>query len=145
MTPNNALVTVQIATRSRGVPQATKLRRWARAAMGARGEVTLRVVASREARELNHRYRGRDYATNVLSFTLGEGSHAHGDVVICAPVVTREARAQGKTLDAHYAHLTVHGVLHLRGYDHEDNRGARRMENRERAILSALGYPDPYK
>ena len=112
--------------------------------MGSRGEVTLRVVASGEARDLNRRYRGRDYATNVLSFPLGDGPAAHGDVVICAAVVTREAREQGKPLAAHYAHLTVHGVLHLRGYDHENEGEARRMENRERAILATFGYPDPY-
>ena len=95
------------------------------------------VVGSREGRELNRRYRQRDYATNVLSFSSG-------DIVLCHPVVAREARGQKKTLRAHYAHLVVHGMLHLRGYGHDRLRDAKRMEKREIAILARLGYRDPY-
>ena len=101
-------------------------------------------MAAAEARRLNREYRGRDYATNVLSFPYSDKPLC-GDVVICAPVVAREARAQGKDVRAHHAHLLVHGLLHLRGYDHERGpREAARMEARERAILSRLGFPDPY-
>ena len=119
--------------------------RWARAA-AASGEVTLRYVGEAEGRRLNGEYRKRDYATNVLSFPYGEpGQAAYGDIVVCAPVVAREAREQGKDVAAHHAHLVVHGVLHLRGYDHERGAAdARRMESLERRILRELGFPDPY-
>ena len=120
------------------------MRLWARAALGARAEVTLRVVDGREGRALNHRYRRKDYATNVLSFPYESGREMRGDIVLCAPVVAREARKQQKTLDAHYAHLTIHGILHLRGYDHDTDAGARIMENRERRVLLGLGFSDPY-
>ena len=103
----------------------------------------MRFVAEAEGRRLNREYRGKDYATNVLTFVYGRSPLA-GDVVICAPVVAREARAQGKAIEAHYAHLVVHGLLHLQGYDHEVKSQARRMERRERAILVRLGYPDSY-
>jgi probable rRNA maturation factor len=115
------------------------LRKWARAASPA-GEVTLRIVGSREGRALNRRFRKRDRATNVLSFAYGRA----GDVVLCHPVIAREARAQGKELRAHYAHLVVHGVLHLRGYDHDDKASARRMEAREIRILRRVGFRNPY-
>jgi len=111
------------------------LRKWARAA--ARSEVILRIVGEREGRRLNRAYRRRNRATNVLTFHTG-------DVVLCHPVIRREARVQGKTLAAHYAHLVVHGCLHLRGYDHEKTRDAARMEAREIAILRRVGIRDPY-
>jgi probable rRNA maturation factor len=123
----------------RGLPSAAALRGWARAASGA--EVTLRIVGEREARQLNHRFRKQNSATNVLSFPY---AGAHGDVVLCHPVIAREARAQGKTLAAHYAHLVVHGVLHLRGYDHEKKRDASRMERQELRVLRRIGFADPY-
>jgi probable rRNA maturation factor len=136
---------VQLATRAR-VPPAARLRRWARSALTGRAEVTIRVVGETEGRTLNRDYRGRDYATNVLSFPYGVSAGVlRGDIVLCAPVVAREAREQGKPLDAHYAHLTVHGVLHLRGYRHGRSDEARRMETRERTILRRLGYADPYR
>ena len=144
MTAAAQTVSVQIASRARSVPRGAQFRRWARAALGPRAEVTIRIVTAAEARLLNHRYRGRDYATNVLSFTYEAGRVTRGDLVLCAAVVAREARTQGKSMSAHYAHLTVHGVLHLRGYDHETAAAARLMENRERRILRGLGYPDPY-
>ncbi len=137
-------VSVQIATRARGVPRGANFRHWALAALGARAEVTVRVVTTPEARLLNRRYRGKDYATNVLSFPYETGRTTCGDIVLCATVVAREAREQRKSPGAHYAHLTVHGILHLRGYDHESPAAARVMERHERRILRGLGYPDPY-
>jgi probable rRNA maturation factor len=121
----------------RGVPAAASLRRWA---LGASG-ITLRIVGAREGRRLNATFRGRQKATNVLSFPYGRG---RGDVVLCHPVIAREARAQGKTLAAHYAHLVVHGVLHLRGYAHDRARRARRMEGAEIRALRRFGIADPY-
>ena len=137
-------VNIQNASGSAEIPSPARLRLWARAALGARAEVTLRVVDGREGRALNHRYRRKDYATNVLSFPYESGREMRGDIVLCAPVVAREARKQQKTLDAHYAHLTIHGILHLRGYDHDTDAGARIMENRERRVLLGLGFSDPY-
>jgi probable rRNA maturation factor len=130
---------VQYAVARRGVPGSAALRKWARSASPA-GPLTVRIVGAREARALNRRYRRRDRATNVLSFPYGP----EGDLVLCHPVVAREARAQGKTVRAHYAHLVVHGVLHLRGYAHDDKASARRMEAREVRILRRLGFADPY-
>ena len=133
---------IQRASRASHIPSDARLRRWARATLPA-ATVTLRFVAEAEGRRLNREFRGIDHATNVLTFVYGAAPLA-GDVVICAPVVAREARAQGKAVDAHYAHLVVHGLLHLQGHDHEHESQAGRMERRERAILRALGYPDPY-
>jgi probable rRNA maturation factor len=129
-------VEVQLAVR-RGVPGAAALRSWT---MGASG-ITLRVVGEREGRRLNSRFRKKHRATNVLSFPYGKG---RGDIVLCHPVIAREARAQGKSIAAHYAHLVVHGILHLRGYGHEKKRDAERMERREARILRRFGFADPY-
>ena len=135
----------------KGVPAASSFRKWAAAAVEGRilrGDLAIRVVGAKEGRSLNHHYRGKDYATNVLSFPadLPEGVQVPllGDVVICAPVVAREAREQKKSLAAHYAHLTIHGVLHLLGLDHEDPREADAMELIERDLLARLGHADPY-
>jgi probable rRNA maturation factor len=137
---------IQRGSRAAHIPSDAKVRRWATAALPSRGEVTVRFVASAEAQRLNREFRGRDYATNVLSFRYGTAARApQGDVVICAPVVLREARAQGKAVEAHYAHMVVHGLLHLQGYDHERAADASRMERRERAILAKLGFEDPYR
>jgi probable rRNA maturation factor len=106
-------------------------------------QVTVRFVAEAEGRRLNREYRGKDNATNVLSFPYS-AKPLHGDLVICAPVVAREAKAQQKTLRAHHAHMLVHGLLHLAGLDHERDRDAARMEGRERRILAKLGFADPY-
>lgn len=134
-----------------GLPSPQSFRRWAEAAMTGRirrADLAIRLVGEREGKALNRHYRGKDYATNVLSFPaeLPEGVDLPilGDIVLCAPVVAREARTQGKPLKAHYAHLTVHGVLHLLGLDHEDPREAEAMERIEREVLSGLGIPDPY-
>lgn len=130
-------------------PTNGRIRSWAREALGARGrgvELAVSIVGSAEAHRLNARWRGRDYATNVLSFPVpGPERRILGDVVICADVVRREAREQGKRLDAHWAHLVIHGVLHLMGYDHVRETDARLMEGRERRVLKALGFPDPYR
>jgi probable rRNA maturation factor len=144
-------VSVSYGLPRKGLPAAVSFRRWAEAAARGRirrGDLAIRVVDTKEGRALNHHYRGKDYATNVLSFPveLPEGVDLPmlGDLVICAPVVAREAKEQGKPLAAHYAHLTVHGVLHLLGLDHEDSREAEAMEQLEREILAELGLPDPY-
>jgi len=122
-----------------GAPSPALLRRYAREA--SRASITLRIVGGAEARRLNKSFRRKNYPTNVLSFPYGGGS---GDVVLCHPVIAREARAQGKSLRAHYAHLVVHGVLHLRGHDHLRKTDAARMERAEIRLLRRLGFDDPY-
>ena len=136
---------VQYGTRARGLPTPGQLRRWAQSALARSARITVRIVGGNEGRSLNRSFRGRDYATNVLSFRMGNRRAVEGDLALCAPVIAREARAQGKSLAAHYAHLVVHGVLHLQGHDHETRREARRMERRESRIVTALGFPDPYE
>ena len=131
---------MQLAVPRRGVPGATALRKWALAAPPVE-KLTLRVVGRAEGRRLNRTFRGRNQPTNVLSFSYGT---REGDVVLCHPVIAREARVQGKSLRAHYAHLVVHGVLHLRGYVHEKKRDAARMERLETRILRRIGFTDPY-
>jgi probable rRNA maturation factor len=134
-----------------------QLARWLRAALDAPARLTVRIVGSEEGRALNRTYRGKDYATNVLTFAYGdddgaavpEGDHAGAralvaDLVLCAPVIEREATEQGKTLQAHYAHLLVHGALHAQGHDHEAEAEAEAMEGREREVLATLGFDDPY-
>lgn len=133
---------VQYAFRAEGLPARGEFRRWARAALLEDAELALRVVDEPEGRELNRDYRGKDYATNVLTFAYG-GAPLAGDIVLCAPVVAREAAEQGKPLAAHYAHLTVHAMLHLQGYAHDDERDAVTMEGVESFIMRALGFPDP--
>jgi probable rRNA maturation factor len=118
--------------------------RWARAALSGGGQVTIRLVEADEGRTLNNEYRGKDYATNVLSFPYDNEPLIVGDLVVCPEVVAREAGEQDKPLAAHYAHLVVHGMLHLQGWDHDNDDDAEAMENEEKRILAALGYPDPY-
>jgi probable rRNA maturation factor len=144
-------VSVNYAVPRAGVPAATSFRRWVAAALKGRireADLAIRIVDAREGRALNRHYRGKDYATNVLSFPadLPDGLTLPllGDLVICAPLVAREAKEQGKPPVAHYAHLTVHGVLHLLGCNHEDDKEAEAMEQLEREILAGLGLPDPY-
>jgi probable rRNA maturation factor len=137
-------LTVQYATRAQPLPSERNLRKWVKAALGADARLTVRLVGLSEGRTLNREYRGKDYATNVLTFVLDDGPPYDGDLALCAPVVTREARAQRKDIMAHYAHLTVHGVLHLQGYEHEREAEAAVMEKLETRILKRLGFPNPY-
>lgn len=134
---------IQRVSRAAHIPSDPLLRRWARAALIRPAEVTLRIVAEAEGRRLNRAFRGKDHATNVLTFVY-EARPLAGDVVICAPIVAREAREQGKPVAAHWAHLLVHGLLHLQGEDHERATEAARMERREVRILRGLGFDDPY-
>ena len=138
------MLTVQYAVKTSRLPTPGQFRRWARAALERDARITLRLVGSREARALNRRFRHHDRPTNVLSFNLQNAPRLEGDLALCAPLIAREAREQHKVQAAHYAHLVVHGVLHLQGYDHATAREARRMERRETRILTGLGFPDPY-
>jgi probable rRNA maturation factor len=138
-------LTVQYASDAADLPTRPRLRRWAKAALEHDVCVTVRFVDVAEGRALNRDYRGKDYATNVLSFVYDPPPQVAGDLVVCVPVVLAEAAAQGKTAQAHFAHLLVHGLLHLQGYDHETGAAdARRMEARECAILARLKFPSPY-
>ncbi|MGE5172069.1 MAG: rRNA maturation RNase YbeY [Rudaea sp.] len=137
-------LTAQFDVDATTLPRRPTLRRWAAAALERDAEVTLRFVGAREARTLNRRYRGLDRPTNVLTFVYDDGVSLAGDIVLCAPVIAREARAQRKTLRAHYAHLVIHGMLHLQGYDHQRDDAAAHMEAREIALLRRLGYANPY-
>ena len=135
-----------------GLPAAVSFRKWVAAALDGRireADLAIRLVDDREGLALNRHYRGKDQPTNVLSFPAdlpkGVKLPLLGDLVICAPVVAREAFEQRKPVNAHYAHLTVHGVLHLLGWDHEDEREAECMEQLEREILATLGIGDPYR
>ncbi|MDR3323086.1 MAG: rRNA maturation RNase YbeY [Zoogloeaceae bacterium] len=140
-------LSVQYATGKAGLPVRARFFCWARAALTGGGEVTIRLVTPEEGQTLNREYRDKDYATNVLSFPYhpgGDGEPLRGDLVLCPAVIAREAEEQGKTPERHYAHLVVHGMLHLQGQDHENDAAADAMEQCEREILAALGYPDPY-
>jgi probable rRNA maturation factor len=143
--PRRLAIDLQVAPGAARAPTVGEVRRWARAALARPGEITVRIVGAAEARNLNRRYRGHDHATNVLSFPYAlSARRVHGDIVLCAPVIAREARARGKSVEAHFAHLTVHGLLHLQGHGHSGPRAAARMEALEKRILGKLGYPDPY-
>jgi probable rRNA maturation factor len=146
-------IEIQYGTGRRAVPSVVSLRQWARAALEKDGRtLCIRLVGKAESRLLNKKWRGKDKPTNVLSFPLALArqearvtSHDPlGDIAICAPVVAQEAREQGKPLRVHWAHIVVHGVLHLQGFDHVKDRDAKRMEAREIEILSRFGYPNPY-
>jgi probable rRNA maturation factor len=150
-------VSVGYALPRAGLPAAVSFRKWVAAALDSRireADLAIRIVGAKEGRALNRHYRGKDHATNVLSFPadIADGVKLPrgvklpllGDLVLCAPVVAREAREQKKPLSAHYAHLTVHGALHLLGWDHQDAREAECMEQLEREILAGLGIDDPY-
>lgn len=141
---------LQLAVDGEGLPCLEDFERWVQAALSGHGEaeLTIRVVGSEESRELNNTYRGKDYPTNVLSFPAelpeNVGLPLLGDIVICAPLVAGEAQAQAKTAVDHWAHLTIHGVLHLLGYDHIEDEEAERMEALEVSILESLGIANPY-
>lgn len=142
---------MQFASEADTLPSRAQIRRWVAAALEHPAEITVRIVDADEAQALNQDYRDKDYVPNVLTFEYGEIGHDEsgrgvlgGDVVICAPVVAREAHEQGKPLKHHYAHMTIHGVLHLQGYDHLDPVEADIMESREAAILKQFRIPNPY-
>jgi probable rRNA maturation factor len=145
-------LTVDYQVDANGLPDARQMLRWAQAALLAGvdyAEISLRVVDEAEGRQLNHDYRGRDSATNVLTFALNEGEPVpglplFGDIVLTAEVVAREAQEQNKPLEAHYAHLVIHSMLHLQGFDHQEEEEAFEMESLETVLLNQLGYPDPY-
>ena len=138
---NELSLSVQYASGSEHVPSRPLFRKWVKAALMVPASITVRIVDLDEGRMLNNEYRKKDYATNVLTFVYGEGT---GDIVICSPVIEREASEQNKSIESHYAHMTVHGALHLQGYDHEKEDDAEIMESLEKEIMSRLGYPDPY-
>ncbi|MHB1403912.1 MAG: rRNA maturation RNase YbeY [Thiobacillus sp.] len=150
MAPEFSL-SVQFASGADALPGRAQVRRWVAAALEHSAEITVRIVDAEEAQALNRDYRDKTYVPNVLTFEYGEIGHDEsgrgvlgGDVVICAPVVEREAREQGKPAKHHYAHMTIHGVLHLQGYDHIDPAEAEIMESREIAILKQFHIPNPY-
>jgi len=157
-------LTVQYASGAQHLPTRGQFRRWIKAALHPQGvrrrvpgsfaatlplqrdaKITLRIVDETEGRELNKNYRGKDYATNVLTFVYGDMPELTGDIVICAPVVELEAVAQHRDLAAHYAHLSLHAALHLQGYGHENDADAAGMEQLEIDLMLKLGYPDPYR
>ena len=144
--PPSLSLSVQYACEGDALPSRPQVRRWVKKALeGDSAEVTVRFVEAEEGQKLNREYRHRDYATNVLSFPYIPNPAMAGDLVLCLPVVLKEATEQQKPAEAHFAHLIVHGMLHLQGYDHETSDSeAEIMEAREREILAALGYPDPY-
>ena len=140
----NLRLNFQNASQAFNIPSKSLFKKWSKAALRVDTEVTVRIVDEAEGRALNNGYRGKDYATNVLTFPLAEEPHLIGDIVLCAPVVEAEAKAQNKSIEAHYAHLTVHGTLHLHGYDHQIEEQACLMESIEVTTLLKLGYPNPY-
>ena len=142
--PHSLKLMVQYATKDSDVPTRPHFRRWVKAALMQPAEITLRLVDENEGRELNRDFRDKDYATNVLTFVYNDTAPLSGDIVLCAPVVNREAEQQCKNRIAHYAHLTIHGILHLQGYDHIEDADAIEMERLETQILNKLGYHDPY-
>ncbi len=145
MSAHKLSLSVQYAVGADTLPTRNQFRRWIKAALERDIQVTLRIVDEAEGRALNRDYRGKDKTTNVLTFVYDDIDPLCGDIVICAPVVEREARKQRKDSLSHYAHLAVHAVLHLQGYDHENKTDAAAMEARETAIMVKLGYADPYR
>jgi probable rRNA maturation factor len=151
MSDQHETIDIQYAMAVDGIPSEDAIRQWVLQALPEENkgaELTVRIVDEAEITALNHQYRGKDGPTNVLSFPYegipGVASELLGDIVICAPVVASEAIAQDKPLDAHWAHIVVHGVLHLLGYDHQHDDHAHQMEAREAELLASLGYANPY-
>jgi probable rRNA maturation factor len=143
--PSLALSLQFADARHRALLPRHRVARWIRAALERPAQITVRIVAEDEGRTLNREYRAKDYATNVLTFDYVHDPEIEADLVLCAPVVAREAQAQRIDVATHYAHLLVHGALHAQGYDHEDDGPeAARMEARETAVLATLGFDDPY-
>ncbi|MCG9747431.1 rRNA maturation RNase YbeY [Shewanella sp. Isolate8] len=155
MTPDNPIalqLDLQLATQAKQVPSQAQFESWVRLALGnvmPEAEMTIRLVDEAESQQLNHTYRGKDKPTNVLSFPFESPPEVElpllGDLVICVPVVEKEAEIQGKSLEAHWAHMVVHGCLHLLGYDHIIDSEAEEMESLETQLIESLGFPNPYK
>ena len=143
--PGVLTLSVQYGVAKNRLPSPKQVRSWAKAALLTDVRVTFRLVGAREGRKLNRDFRGRDCATNVLTFAYPDLEPLTGDIVLCAPVIAEEAVDQRKPIEAHYAHLVVHGMLHLQGYDHENNKDAGVMETLEAEIVVKLGYADPYQ
>ena len=143
--PYKVSLSVQYASLCKELPTRQQFRRWVKAALQQDVQCTLRVVDESEGRKLNREFRGKDYATNVLTFVYDDTEPLSGDIVFCAPVVERESAEQDKECLAHYAHLTVHGMLHLQGFDHETDADASRMETMETVLMAKLGYSSPYE
>ena len=143
-----AEITVQVVTTEPSVPAENEILHWASCALAlgdTGGEVTIRITDEAEMQSLNNKWRNIDKPTNVLSFPLHEaGGPLLGDIVVCAPVVKQEAAQQARSLDAHWAHIIIHGILHLMGYDHSEEKEAESMEAKETALMLELGFPDPY-
>ena len=135
---------IKYADRHRAALPRHKVMRWIRHALATDAEITVRIVDAEEGKALNHDYRQKDYATNVLTFDYTQEPLVTADLVLCAPVVAKEAKEQGKTLQEHYAHLIVHGTLHAQGWDHELDEDAQVMELRETEIMARLGFKNPY-
>lgn len=149
-TATKSKISIQRASRLANIPNDRTLRKWISAATNTLtkpAELTVRIVNASEARNLNSAFRGKDYATNVLTFVYSEpkANMLQGDIVLCAQVLAREAREQGKSINAHYAHLVTHGVLHLAGFDHEIEKDAKKMEALEAKIVMGLGFLHPYE
>ncbi len=138
-------LSVQYRVRGNNLPSRPLLRKWALAALKQPAQITLRIVGEKEGRMLNRDFLGKNYATDVLTFTYPDRRPLTGDIALCAPVVTREARERGISMKACYAHLVVHGVLHLQGYDHHQQAEALKMEKMETQIITRLGFRNPYK
>lgn len=136
---------MQYAIDAEGIPTSAQFKKWIKAALTQNAEITIRIVDEPEGQDLNEKFRGKKAATNVLTFFYDDILPLTGDIVLCAAVIEKEAQQQHKALVAHYAHLTVHGILHLQGFDHENDKDASTMEKIETNIVTSLGYNDPYQ
>ena len=138
------VISIQDMVHKKSILKKTECLKWLVPVIDKNAEITIRIVDSEESKSLNTMYRKKNYSTNVLSFLIDDTSHLIGDIVLCAPVIEKEAFEQAKSIEAHYAHLIIHGALHLYGYDHENKKDADMMESKEIKILSGLGFKNPY-
>jgi len=138
------IIAIQDMVHTKPIVKKTHCYKWLAPIIDHNAEITIRIVGSDESKNLNAIYRKKKYPTNVLSFLIDDAHHLIGDIVLCAPVIEEEARDQSKNLEAHYAHLIIHGALHLYGYDHKNKKDAEIMEEKEIKILTKLGYKNPY-
>jgi len=138
------VISIQDMVHKKSILKKTECLKWLTPVIDKNAEITIRIVDSEESKSLNNMYRKKNYSTNVLSFLVDDTSHLIGDIVLCAPVIEKEAFEQAKSIEAHYAHLIIHGALHLYGYDHENKKDADMMEAKEIKILSGLGFKNPY-